>query len=336
TSQLPPPYSAWPKAKPAAEISRGSASLRRRVIIAVWLPSTSTRPRARQGGSFAMKSIMNRRLTVSVGSVGRLAFIACGLGLYRVALKIGWMVPAYDHYHGGRPGLPAQPQTFPLLLRRRLRRQSEALAFLLTGAFPLRRLTLAAEPVSPCRALLHALAAEFETPRQNVQPGLLLRPGAGHSHPTRLPGGTRSIPHPLLAKPLSDRGHEPVQFAGHARIGTPGGPGTRDRFLPPPLLGVVAFSVILPIGRTERALHVLECRQRGAGQAGHRDRVPRPLLLHLGRMTAHRRVARRGFLVQPVRDRAGRAPRVGSLGLRRLARQPALTPTQLAQHLRPI
>jgi hypothetical protein len=126
--------------------------------------------------------------------------------------------------------------------------------------------------------LLNALAAEFETPRQNVQSGLLLRPGAGHIHPTRLPRGPRSIPHPLLAKPLPDRRHEPVQFAGHARIGTPGCPGARDRFLPPPLLGVVPFSVILPIGRIGRAPHVLKRRQRGLGQAGHRDRVPRSLL----------------------------------------------------------
>jgi hypothetical protein len=51
--------------------------------------------------------------------------------------------------------------------------------------------------------------------------------------------------------------HEPVQFANHARLSTPGGPGARDCFLSPPLLGVVPFSVTLLLKATyeERIFH---------------------------------------------------------------------------------
>jgi hypothetical protein len=41
------------------------------------------------GGAFAMKSTMNWRLTVSVGSIGRVVRIVYGLGPDRMALKIG-------------------------------------------------------------------------------------------------------------------------------------------------------------------------------------------------------------------------------------------------------
>jgi hypothetical protein len=46
------------------------------------------------------------------------------------------------------------------------------------------------------RALLTAVAAASKTLRENVQPGLLLRPGARHRHPARPTGDTRGIPHP--------------------------------------------------------------------------------------------------------------------------------------------
>ena len=55
--------------------------------------------------------------------------------------------------------LSAQPQPFPLLLTRLLRRQSEALALLLACALTLRRLGLAPQPVPPRGTLLRAFGA---------------------------------------------------------------------------------------------------------------------------------------------------------------------------------
>ena len=117
-------------------------------------------------------------------------------------------------------------------------------------------------PKPRCAPSRHAPCTKL---RASSSSGLVLTPGAGHGHAAGVAGSTRRIPHALLAKPPAGSGHELVQL--------------RSRHADRP--GLRAMRRI-PAPRASRHLHG----------------IPRPLLLHLARVVAHRGIPCRCLPVQ--------------------------------------